>query len=181
MGQAEIIIDMGQCQLLPHAVLALAERADPPSHRRHMLADGQVEALHERGVDLPAAGRQHLLDRLKRATHDPVSHVDQAPAPHGLDHLGVEQAGPRHPARLGGRPCSLTARELDPLPRVRQQGRRIRLEAIGQKQRHTVGRQHLHDLMHHALRHGQRAVADVDRQQQFRHGVDGRPDPVRRA
>ena len=40
MGQAEIIIDMVQCQLLPQAVLALAERADAPSHRRHMLADG---------------------------------------------------------------------------------------------------------------------------------------------
>src|SRR5215468_12311638 len=26
--------------------------------------------LHERGVDLPAARRQHLLDRLKRAKHD---------------------------------------------------------------------------------------------------------------
>src|SRR5467141_2776807 len=30
----ETIIDMVQCQLLPHAVLAFAERADPPSHRR---------------------------------------------------------------------------------------------------------------------------------------------------
>src|SRR5712691_10428406 len=40
--------------------------------------------LDEGGVALPAAGRQHLLDRLQRAAHDPVSHADQAPPPHGL-------------------------------------------------------------------------------------------------
>ena len=81
MGPAEIIIRMGQGELLPHAVLALAQRADPPSHRRHMRADGQVEALHERRIALPAAGRQHLLARLQRAAHDPVLHADQTPLP----------------------------------------------------------------------------------------------------
>jgi len=43
--------------LLPHAVLALAQRGDTPPDRRHMLADGQIEALHKGRVDLPAMGR----------------------------------------------------------------------------------------------------------------------------
>lgn len=36
-------------------------------------------------------------------------------------------------------------------------------------------------LTNDPLRHGQRAVADADRQQQLGDGVDSRPDPVRRA
>src|SRR5215831_13795183 len=32
--------------------------------------------LHKGGIDLPAAGRQPLLDRLQRAEHDPVLHAD---------------------------------------------------------------------------------------------------------
>ena len=93
MGQAEIIIDMVQNELLPHAVLTLAEGGHPSPHRGDMLADAEVDALDEGGVDLPAAGRQHLLDRLKRAEYDPVLHADQTPAPHGLDHLCIEQLG----------------------------------------------------------------------------------------
>ena len=73
MRQAEIIVHVVQGQLLPHAVLALTQRADPSPDRRHMLADGEVEPLHERGVDLPAAGRQHLLDGLQGAEHDAVA------------------------------------------------------------------------------------------------------------
>src|SRR5439155_25275568 len=65
MRQAKIIISMVQGELLPHAVLALAQRADPSSDGGHVLADGQVEALHERRVDLPAARREHLLHRLQ--------------------------------------------------------------------------------------------------------------------
>src|SRR5947207_2716237 len=70
---------MVQSQLLAYAVLALAERGDPPSHRRHMLPDGQVEAFHEGRIDLPAARCQHLLDRLERAEHHAVRHAHQAP------------------------------------------------------------------------------------------------------
>ena len=81
---------MGQCQLLPQAVLALAQRADAPSHRGHMLADSQVEALHKGRLDLPAAGRQHLLDRVQRAKHDSMPDADQTATSHGLDHLRIE-------------------------------------------------------------------------------------------
>src|SRR5205823_14719399 len=92
VGQAEIIIDVVHRYLLPQAVLALAQRGNTPSDCRHMLPDGEVEALRERRVDLPAQRRQHLLDGRDRAKHDAVRDTDQAPAPHGLDHLRVEQA-----------------------------------------------------------------------------------------
>jgi len=57
MGQAEIIVHVIQGQLLAYAVLTLAERGDASPNGGHMLAKGQVEALHERRIDLPAARR----------------------------------------------------------------------------------------------------------------------------
>ena len=66
-----------------------------------MLAEGEVHALNEGGIDLPATGRQHLLDRFKRAAHDPVPHPYQTPPPHGLHHLRREPLRQRPPARLG--------------------------------------------------------------------------------
>jgi hypothetical protein len=89
MGQTEIIVDMIQRQLLPQAILALAQRIDPPPNRGDMLAEAEVEAFHEGRIDLPAAGRQYLLDGLQRAEHDPVPHPYQTTAPHGLDHLRI--------------------------------------------------------------------------------------------
>ena len=59
-----------------------------------------------------------------------------------------------------------------------QQRGHILLKAIGEKQGYAVGRQHLHDLMHHALRHRQRAGADVNGKQEFALGVHGAPDPM---
>ena len=53
------------------------------------------------------------------------------------------------------------------------------LEAIGEEERYTAGRQHLDDLVDHALRHGQRPVPDVDGQQQLGDRIDCRPHPVR--
>src|SRR5437870_13717273 len=91
---------MIQGELLAYAVLAFAERTDPSSDCGHMLADAQVYALHERRVDLPAAGRQHLLDRLQRAKDDAVAHPDHTAAPHGLAPLRIEELGPGHPAGL---------------------------------------------------------------------------------
>jgi hypothetical protein len=52
------------------------------------------------------------------------------------------------------------------------------LKPVGQEEGHTAGRQHLDDLVDHALRHGQRAVTDVDRQQQLRDRIDRRPHPM---
>ena len=80
MGQAKIIIDMVQCQLLAQAVLVFAQRGDAPSKSGHMLADAQVHALNEGRVDLPTAGREHPLHRLEGAKHDAVGDPHQTSA-----------------------------------------------------------------------------------------------------
>ncbi len=103
-----------------------------------MLADGEVHALNEGGIDLPATSRQHLLDRFKRAAHDPVPHADQTAPPHGLDHLRIEQPGRWHPARFRRRALCPLARRLDPLTVVCQQRRRVLLEAVGQEEGHAA-------------------------------------------
>ena len=66
------------------------------------------------------------------------------------------------------------------MPIVGQQGSRILLQAIGQKQRHTAGRQDLDDLVDDPLRHRQGALADVEGQQQLADRVDRGPHPVGR-
>jgi hypothetical protein len=50
-------LDMVQHELLPHAVLPLAEGGHPSPHRGDMLTDAQVDALDEGSLDLPAASR----------------------------------------------------------------------------------------------------------------------------
>ena len=62
---------------------------------------------------------------------------------------------------------------------MRAQGREILPKAIGEKQRSAVGRQDLRDMVDKALRHRQGALADVDGHQEFGHGINGHPDPVR--
>jgi hypothetical protein len=53
---------MIQSQLLAYAVLALAERGDPPSHRRDMLSDGQVEAVTvDRRIAPPTAASERSM------------------------------------------------------------------------------------------------------------------------
>ena len=64
---------------------------------------------------------------------------------------------------------------------MRQDGRPLFFEAVGQKQRDTVRRQHLGHLMHDALRHRQGAAADIDDHQHLALGVHGRPHPLRGA
>ena len=105
-----------------------------------MLADGEVEALNEGRIDVPAVRGQYLLDSGQRAEHDPVPHADQTATPHGLDHLRIEQPGRWHPARFRRRALGPLARRLDLLAVVCQQRRRVLLEAIGEEQRHTAWR-----------------------------------------
>jgi hypothetical protein len=76
MGQAESLIAMRQYQRLPQAGLALAPCAASPSHRCHLLAAGQVEALPTRRLALPAAGGQPLRERLQRANDDSRPYAD---------------------------------------------------------------------------------------------------------
>jgi hypothetical protein len=57
-----MMIRMVQGELLPHAVLALAECADPPSHGGHMLADGEVEAVTvDRRIAPPTAAPERRV------------------------------------------------------------------------------------------------------------------------
>ena len=107
-------------------------------------------------------------------------HLHQTPSAHSLDDLGVEELWPWHPAGLGGWPFVLATRRLHPVAIVGEQGRQILPKAIGHKERRTVGRQHLRDVVDHALRHGQCTMPDVERQQEFALGVHGDPDPLGR-
>lgn len=56
MRQAEIIIDVTKGELLTYACFAFAYSHHPPTDRGDRLADRQVNALDEGGVDLPACG-----------------------------------------------------------------------------------------------------------------------------
>ena len=159
-------------------VLALAEGAHAPPNGRHVLADGEVEAFHKRGIDLPATCCHHGVDPIERAEHHPVRHVYQAPAPYGLDHLRVEPLWQWHPARLWGGARGLGAREVDPLAAMGAHGGGILLESIGEKQGDTAWGQHLHHLMDDPLGHREGAVPDIDGQQQFGDRIDRSPDPV---
>ena len=58
-----------------------------------------------------------------------------------------------------------------------QDCRPILFEPVGEKQREAARRQHLGDLMHHALRHGQGAGTDIHHHEQLALGVHGRPHP----
>jgi hypothetical protein len=138
-----------------------APRGDAPADGGDMLADAEVEALHKGRINLPAGRGQYLLDSGQRAKHDLVPYADQPVPPHGLHHLRREQPRPRQPPGLRWGAFRLAAWWLDPLALVRQQRGRILLEAIGEEQRQAAWCQHLDDLMHQALRHGQRAVADL--------------------
>ena len=101
MRQAKIIIHMVQGQLLAQAVLALAQCGNATPNRRHMLADAQVEAFNERGVDAPATRRSHVLDGFQSAKHHPVPDTDETTPTGGFDHLRIQQPGQRHPTRFG--------------------------------------------------------------------------------
>src|SRR5712691_9917090 len=140
MREAKIVVALIQGELLPQAILPLTQRAHPAADRRHMLTHGQVEALHERRIDLPAARRSHLLDGFERAEDDAVLHLHQPATPYSLDDLCIEELGQRHPAGLRSWPCSLTALRLHPPPIVRQQGRYVLPKAVRQEEGHTVGR-----------------------------------------
>jgi len=114
------VVRLVESQLLPQPILALAQRADPAPDCGDMLANTEVDPLHERGIDVPAIRSQHGIDGLKCAKHDAVPHPHQATAAYGLDDLRVEQLWEWPPTGLGGRAGHLPARWLHPLPVVRQ-------------------------------------------------------------
>src|SRR5262245_45494855 len=83
-----------------------------------------------------------------------------------------------HPARLGCRASGLAPRRLHPATEMRHDGSEVMRVPITQKERHTPRRHQPSDLMQYGLRHCQRAVTDLDAQQQFGLRIDRGPDPV---
>src|SRR5215510_12604734 len=132
MRQAKIVIGVEQHQLLPHAVLPLAQRGDPTPDRAHMLADSEVDSLHKGGVDVPTKRSQEVIDGLEEAKHPTELHSDETSPSHGFDHVRLEQLRQGHPTRLGGRAWRLPAWWLYPLPVVGQQGGHVLAKAIGE-------------------------------------------------
>jgi hypothetical protein len=119
--QHKVRVDMVERQLLTSAVCPLAQRRGSAPDGRYRLAEAASDPLHKRGIDLTPQWAEHLLDRLDRAEHDAVLHVDEVPASHRLDHLRIEQLWPGHPAGLGRWTFVLTACWLHPVPIVGQQ------------------------------------------------------------
>src|SRR5215470_13860425 len=56
MGQTEIVVGVEQRQLRLQAVLALAQRVNPPSHCGYPLANIQVQSLDKGRIDSKVAG-----------------------------------------------------------------------------------------------------------------------------
>jgi hypothetical protein len=56
--QAKIIVPVIPRELLAYARLVLAECDDAPPDGSHMLADREVDAFNEGGIDLPTRGGQ---------------------------------------------------------------------------------------------------------------------------
>ena len=62
MRQAKVVVRLEQCELLPHAVLALAQRADPSPNRGHMLADAEVDPVTvDRRIAPPTAASERRV------------------------------------------------------------------------------------------------------------------------
>src|SRR5438445_12538729 len=124
---------MVQSELLPQADLTLAHRGDTPPHGGYMLAEVQIEALHKRGVDLPAVPREHLLHGLQGAEHHAATDPHQAPASQCLDDLSVEELWPWHPAPFRHGTLGVTTRRLPPLAIVGEQSRHVRAKPVRQQ------------------------------------------------
>src|SRR4029434_3378072 len=95
MRQATIVVALEHHQLLPHAVLTLAQGVDPPPHRRDPLADVEVEAV--------TVGR-----RVTPSTAAPKRRMKLSPhaAPQYLDACHADLAGgSRSEERRVGKEC----------------------------------------------------------------------------
>src|SRR3989442_402303 len=88
--------------------------------------------------------------------------------------------GPPRRAGLGARLCPAVSHRwvagvhegvADPLWPVGQQRPHVLPQPSGEKQRGTVGRQDLRDVVDHALSHRQSALADLDGEEYFALGV----------
>ena len=84
---------MEERQLLTQSRFVFAQRVDPTTDGRHMLAKIQIQALGKGGVDLPTPLGQDRLDGRCRAKDDTVCNPHDTLAPIALDDLGIESPG----------------------------------------------------------------------------------------
>jgi hypothetical protein len=85
---------MRQSQLLAYAVLALAERGAPPSHRRDMLPDGPVEAVTVDGRIAPSTSASEPRVRAFHARGSSVMcPLSPAPCPFVTSPVGLVLCG----------------------------------------------------------------------------------------
>src|SRR5262252_5329408 len=122
MGQHEVMRDLEQGQLIPHACFALAHRVHPAPDRRHPLTDIEVKPLDKRRVDGPATGCQDLLDGQLGAEDYAVCDAREAPTPVRLHHLRVAQRGQWHPTWFRSWPFVLAPFGLYPMAKMGQDG-----------------------------------------------------------
>jgi hypothetical protein len=94
---------MEERQLLAQSRFVFAQRVDPTTDRRHMLAKIQIQALDKGGMDLPTALGQDGFDGRCRAKDDAVFDPDDTPAPvtlGGLEQGAVPEGPFPHSPRL---------------------------------------------------------------------------------
>src|SRR2546427_10182785 len=74
MRQAKVVIALEQHQLLPQALLTLAQRGDPPPNGRHMLAQAEIDAVTVgRRVTPPTTAPKR---RMKLSPHAAPQYLD---------------------------------------------------------------------------------------------------------
>src|SRR5215831_16154617 len=87
MGQAEIVVDMVQNELLAQADLTLAQRGHPSPHRGDMLADAQVDAVTvDRRITPPTAVPERSV---RLSPHAAPQYPDAGHAYQAGDSLGA--------------------------------------------------------------------------------------------
>lgn len=179
MGQHAIVLPRAHGPLVLQTVLPLTQGVDPPSHRRNALATGEMEPFNTRGVHLPATCPADLRNGFQGAAAPPRFDGDEPP-PLSLHALRLEQPGLGPPARLGQRSFGPATLGWHPLRQMRQQGRAVLLEAIGQKQRETAWRPQALAPLPHPWGLGLGAGTDGQHQPQLARGGHRRPYPVGR-
>src|SRR2546428_11362694 len=125
MWQANIVVRLIEGELVPQAFLAFAQGHHTPPDGGDMLADREIDALNEGGVDLPTLWGQHVCDASQRTEHHAMTHLNEPSAPVFLDDLRIEELWHGHPAGLRHGTCGLTTRRLHPLAKVGQQRRGV--------------------------------------------------------
>ena len=179
MRHAKIVVCLQHSALLTQSRCVLAQRRDATANRGNVLAKGEGEPLDTARVELPTSLGQSLISNSTGAEHDTVLHSCDAAAPVRRDPLRLEPLRPQHPTRRRPRTCGLEALGWHPAAVMGDERGAVRAESLGETPRHAVRRQHALALVPETLRHGERTLAHVNRQDHRGHRVHRHPDPMR--